>query len=57
LALAAIGNLNAQLNAGVGTITAGIDAIAPAVTVLAKAPHTQIGGSTIIRPCVDTPMG
>jgi phospholipid/cholesterol/gamma-HCH transport system substrate-binding protein len=36
LALAAIGKLNAQLNAGVGTITAGIDAIAPAVTVLAN---------------------
>jgi phospholipid/cholesterol/gamma-HCH transport system substrate-binding protein len=36
IALIAIANLNTQLSAGSGTITAGIDAIAPAVTVLAN---------------------
>jgi phospholipid/cholesterol/gamma-HCH transport system substrate-binding protein len=36
IALTAIGNLNEQLSNGSGTITAGIDAIAPAVTVLAN---------------------
>jgi phospholipid/cholesterol/gamma-HCH transport system substrate-binding protein len=36
IALTAIANLNAEFNAGRGTITTGIDAIAPAVTVLAN---------------------
>jgi hypothetical protein len=28
-----------------------------AIAIVRQAPHTELGGATIVRPCIDRPMG